>query len=304
MAIEARLRARLGADVASIWSDDGIAIRLPDGDLDGVEDDLFPDAMGGGPGRRGRGRDRALRRALPRERGAGPPPAAAPVLPGGRLPAGMLLGHERVAEVDVKIGRIGQGVGQRLPVDRRVGLLIQCESAVIVKVNLLPGGRGVWKVYSALPANESSAAARAEFVVVASIRLQRIDQDLDRLSRFERLRRRGLGMLAPLRSVSDISLDILVRAHAQRDRVVRRPGEDHIERMLRHLGAKLAAVAFQPLSARLGRGPCHTSFSASPATKPARALARPDGQPQASSSVEQLPTRRRTRFPRVRPRSQ
>ena len=46
MAIEARLRERLGAEVASIWSDDGIAIRLPDGDLDGVEDELFPDADG------------------------------------------------------------------------------------------------------------------------------------------------------------------------------------------------------------------------------------------------------------------
>jgi ATP-dependent Lhr-like helicase len=46
MAIEARLRERLGAEVASIWSDDGIAIRLPDGDLEGVEDDLFPGADG------------------------------------------------------------------------------------------------------------------------------------------------------------------------------------------------------------------------------------------------------------------
>jgi len=46
MAIEARLRARLGAEVSSIWSDDGIAIRLPDGDLAGVEDELFPDADG------------------------------------------------------------------------------------------------------------------------------------------------------------------------------------------------------------------------------------------------------------------
>ncbi len=46
MAIEARLRERLGAEVSSIWSDDGIAIRLPDGDLEGVEDDLFPDADG------------------------------------------------------------------------------------------------------------------------------------------------------------------------------------------------------------------------------------------------------------------
>ncbi len=46
MAIEARLRERLGAEVSSIWSDDGIAIRLPDGDLEGIEDELFPDADG------------------------------------------------------------------------------------------------------------------------------------------------------------------------------------------------------------------------------------------------------------------
>ena len=46
MAIEARLQERLGLEVATIWSDDGIAIRLPEGDasLDGVEDLLFPDA--------------------------------------------------------------------------------------------------------------------------------------------------------------------------------------------------------------------------------------------------------------------
>ena len=43
LAIEAHLRERLGQEVASIWSDDGIAIRLPEGDLDGVEEALFPD---------------------------------------------------------------------------------------------------------------------------------------------------------------------------------------------------------------------------------------------------------------------
>ena len=45
MAIEARLAARLGLRVQTIWSDDGIAIRLPEGDatLDGVEALLFPD---------------------------------------------------------------------------------------------------------------------------------------------------------------------------------------------------------------------------------------------------------------------
>ena len=45
MALEARLRERLGLEVQTIWSDDGIAIRLPEGDgsLDGVEQLLFPD---------------------------------------------------------------------------------------------------------------------------------------------------------------------------------------------------------------------------------------------------------------------
>ena len=45
MALEARLQERLGLEVQTIWSDDGIAIRLPEGDgsLDGVEALLFPD---------------------------------------------------------------------------------------------------------------------------------------------------------------------------------------------------------------------------------------------------------------------
>ena len=44
LALEARFQERLGLEVATIWSDDGIAIRLPEGDanLDGVEDVLFP----------------------------------------------------------------------------------------------------------------------------------------------------------------------------------------------------------------------------------------------------------------------
>ncbi len=43
LALEARLAERLGAEVQTIWSDDGIAIRLPDTDLDGVDGLLFPD---------------------------------------------------------------------------------------------------------------------------------------------------------------------------------------------------------------------------------------------------------------------
>ena len=46
LALEARLEERLGMEIATIWSDDGIAIRLPEGEtsLDGVEALLFPEA--------------------------------------------------------------------------------------------------------------------------------------------------------------------------------------------------------------------------------------------------------------------
>jgi ATP-dependent Lhr-like helicase len=45
LALEARIGERLGMEVQTIWSDDGIAIRLPEGDapLDGIEALLFPD---------------------------------------------------------------------------------------------------------------------------------------------------------------------------------------------------------------------------------------------------------------------
>ena len=45
LALEARLEERLGLEVQTIYSDDGIAIRLPEGDgsLEGVEELLFPD---------------------------------------------------------------------------------------------------------------------------------------------------------------------------------------------------------------------------------------------------------------------
>ena len=46
LALEARIGERLGLEVQTIWSDDGIAIRLPEGDapLDGIEALLFPEA--------------------------------------------------------------------------------------------------------------------------------------------------------------------------------------------------------------------------------------------------------------------
>jgi len=43
LALESRLGERLGAEVQTIWSDDGIAIRLPEAEPDGIEELLFPD---------------------------------------------------------------------------------------------------------------------------------------------------------------------------------------------------------------------------------------------------------------------
>jgi ATP-dependent Lhr-like helicase len=43
LALEARLGERLGTEIQTIWSDDGIAIRLPEAEPDGVEELLFPD---------------------------------------------------------------------------------------------------------------------------------------------------------------------------------------------------------------------------------------------------------------------
>ncbi|HYM84492.1 MAG TPA: DEAD/DEAH box helicase, partial [Candidatus Dormibacteraeota bacterium] len=44
LALEGRLGERFGSEVRTIWSDDGIAIRLPEGGLDGIDELLFPDA--------------------------------------------------------------------------------------------------------------------------------------------------------------------------------------------------------------------------------------------------------------------
>ena len=74
-----RLRERLGLEVQTIWSDDGIAIRLPEGDapLDGIEALLFPepdeveDLVVGQVGVVG-----AVRQPVPRERGPGAAAAA------------------------------------------------------------------------------------------------------------------------------------------------------------------------------------------------------------------------------------
>ena len=92
MAVGARLRESLGIEVQSIWSDDGIAFHLPDADAPPPTDAarLDPDELEELVRRGGRA-DRALRRALPRERGAR---AADPAPPAGRAHAALAAAAE------------------------------------------------------------------------------------------------------------------------------------------------------------------------------------------------------------------
>ena len=81
LAIESRLQERLGMEVQTIWSDDGIAIRMPEGEasLDGVEELLFPAAEDVEDLVVGQVANSALfATPIPRERGAGAAAAAPP----------------------------------------------------------------------------------------------------------------------------------------------------------------------------------------------------------------------------------
>ena len=85
LAINARLRERYGVDGQAIASDDGIVIRIPDTDAEPPGGELVvfdPDEIDRA-GHHGGGRLGAVRRPVPRVRGAGA--AAAPPRPGAPL---------------------------------------------------------------------------------------------------------------------------------------------------------------------------------------------------------------------------
>ena len=92
MAIAARLREAHGIEAQSIWSDDGIALHFPEADAPPpIEELLDRPGRGRGSRRRGGGRHRALRRALPRERR---PRAADPAPPARRAHAALAAAAE------------------------------------------------------------------------------------------------------------------------------------------------------------------------------------------------------------------
>ena len=112
LALSARIRDEYGLESDAIWSDDGIIVHLPDADEPPgadlvlvLEPDELEDLVVGGAGR-----ERALRRALPRERR---PLAAHPA----RLPGQAHAAVAAAAEVAVAAGG-GQAL-RRLPGDPR-----------------------------------------------------------------------------------------------------------------------------------------------------------------------------------------
>ena len=137
------------------------------------------------------------------------------VLPGGRLAAGVLLGHEGVAEVDVEIGRIGQGVGQCVPVEAGSVCSSRCESAVTVNVKVLPGGRGVWKVPSrcwrkdAVRGASGTGSSTACWAAASRSRPRPV-------APFGSVAAAWSFESSLLRAVGDIAFEVLVGQHAQR----------------------------------------------------------------------------------------
>ena len=122
LALEARLGERLGREVQTIWSDDGIAIRLPDGDevVSIAEELLFPDPEEVEDLVVGQvAPSRPVRVALPRERRPRAAPAAPPArdadaalaaAPARGRPAGRRLALRQLPDPrrDVPRGAVGR----------------------------------------------------------------------------------------------------------------------------------------------------------------------------------------------------
>ena len=94
------------------------------------------------------------------------------ILSGGLIAAGVLVGHEEVAKVDVKIGFVGPDIGQRLEIHIRAGMLVQ------VRIRRQGEGeaatrraRSVESVFWAAGELSGAGRTRAKLVVVTGVGL-------------------------------------------------------------------------------------------------------------------------------------
>lgn len=146
----------------------------------------------------------------------------------------VLVGHERVADVDVEVGPALQGVRQAQLVHRGPGALIE------VRIGL----HGEHERVAALPLRVERAlgvgrellcvpGAGVEAVEVPRVGLQPLQHELRGQIRLERSRVGLLGELRGLGSECDEGFRGLVREHADRHRGVGGACEDHVERVVR-----------------------------------------------------------------------
>ena len=152
------------------------------------------------------------------------------VLPGGVLSALVLFGHERVAEINVKIRRVGERVGQRA--------LIQASADAVVEVRVGGDGEGeraAWRTLGVEIAFRAVRAVQAELIEILRVGPQRAEDDFSRLALLELARGRLFRVIAPLRPVGDGAFGVLITQHADRDGIPRGPAEHHVARMRRHV---------------------------------------------------------------------
>jgi len=154
------------------------------------------------------------------------------VLLGGGFARGVLLGHERVAQVDVEIRFVGKRVGERLLVNGGIGVPVQMgirrdrESERAVR-----RARGMESAGGAARELRRAGRARTELIVILGVGLQPAEDHLSRFAFLELSHRRLHGVGSRLRAESHKAFHVLIRQHAQGDRVLLRAGQDQVKRM-------------------------------------------------------------------------
>ena len=141
----------------------------------------------------------------------------------------VLVGHEEVAEINVKIRLVGADVGERLEINFRAGMLVQmrirCHGEGETAARRTRGVKGKFRAVGEL---RRARKSRAKLVKVICISLQRADDQFDRHTGFELPHRRLVGASSGLRSVGHKTFHVLIHQHAQGDGVLFRSGENQI----------------------------------------------------------------------------
>ena len=150
-----------------------------------------------------------------------------------RVAIRVLLGHECVAEFDMKIGLVRQRVRQCPLIDHRIGVLVEMRIRRHGKRERPPRRAcGVKRKHCAVRAPEP------QLVEVLRIGIEPGQDDLRWLAFLELSPRRGARELACLLSVGDPARGLLVTKDAHGHRIRRGPRQNQIKRMGGHIVAR------------------------------------------------------------------